>query len=378
MAKGRQGESDVFERPAWAEIDLGAIAHNVGQIRKVTAGSTQICAVLKADAYGHGAIKVAEAVLQAGADKLAVATVSEALELRQAGFKVPILLLGYTPASQAAMVVDYDITQTIYSMDSAQALSGAAAAAGKIVNVHIKIDTGMGRIGIRPEDAGTFAEAVSALPGIKVEGVFSHFATADSDDKAFAYEQYQRFMEGLQYIKAKGIEIPIRHIANSAAILDLPHTHLDMVRPGIILYGLWPSNEMNQSIELRPAMKFKAQVGFIKNMAAHTSVSYGRSYFTHRPTRIATLPVGYADGWSRLLTSKAQVMVRGQRAPLVGRVCMDQCMIDVSHIPDVAEGDETLLFGGADLPVEEIAALMGTINYEIVCMVGKRVPRLYL
>ena len=378
MAKGRQGESYVFERPAWAEIDLGAIAHNVGQIRKVTTGSTQICAVLKADAYGHGAIKVAEAVLQAGADKLAVATVSEALELRQAGFKVPILLLGYTPASQAAMVVDYDITQTIYSMDSAQALSGAAAAAGKIVNVHIKIDTGMGRIGIRPEDAGTFAEAVSALPGIKVEGVFSHFATADSDDKAFAYEQYQRFMEGLQYIKAKGIEIPIRHIANSAAILDLPHTHLDMVRPGIILYGLWPSNEMNQSIELRPAMKFKAQVGFIKNMAAHTSVSYGRSYFTHRPTRIATLPVGYADGWSRLLTSKAQVMVRGQRAPLVGRVCMDQCMIDVSHIPDVAEGDETLLFGGADLPVEEIAALMGTINYEIVCMVGKRVPRLYL
>ena len=378
MAKGRQGESYVFERPAWAEIDLGAIAHNVGQIRKVTTGSTQICAVLKADAYGHGAIKVAEAVLQAGADKLAVATVSEALELRQAGFKVPILLLGYTPASQAAMVVDYDITQTIYSMDSAQALSGAAAAAGKIVNVHIKIDTGMGRIGIRPEDAGTFAEAVSALPGIKVEGVFSHFATADSDDKAFAYEQYQRFMEGLQYIKAKGIAIPIRHIANSAAILDLPHTHLDMVRPGIILYGLWPSNEMNQSIELRPAMKFKAQVGFIKNMAAHTSVSYGRSYFTHRPTRIATLPVGYADGWSRLLTSKAQVMVRGQRAPLVGRVCMDQCMIDVSHIPDVAEGDETLLFGGADLPVEEIAALMGTINYEIVCMVGKRVPRLYL
>ncbi|MBC8015775.1 MAG: alanine racemase [Sporomusaceae bacterium] len=368
----------MFERPVWAEIDLGAIAYNVGQIRKITAGSTQICAVIKADAYGHGAVEVARTVLQAGADRLAVAIVSEALELRQAGFRVPILLLGHTPVSQAAIVVDHDLTQTIYSMDLAQALSGAAAAAGKIVNVHIKIDTGMGRIGIRPEDAGEFAEAVSALPGIKIEGVFSHLATADSYDKSFAYEQYQRFMEGLQYIKAKAIHIPIRHLANSAAILDLPQTHLDMVRPGIILYGLWPSDEMDQTLELRPAMKFKAQVGFIKDMAAHTSVSYGRSYFTERPARIATLPVGYADGWSRLLAGKAQVLVRGQRAPLVGRVCMDQCMIDVSNIPGAAEGDEALLFGGADLPVEEVASFMGTINYEIVCMVGKRVPRLYL
>lgn len=367
----------MFERPVWAEIDLGAIAHNVGQIRKITADSTQICAVVKADAYGHGAVKVAKTALEAGADRLAVAIVSEALELRQAGFRVPILLLGYTPTCQAATVVDHDLTQTIYSIDSAQALSRAAAAAGKIVNVHIKIDTGMGRIGIRPEDAGEFAEAVSALPGIKIEGVFSHLATADSYDKSFAYEQYQRFMKGLQYIEAKGIPIPIRHIANSAAILDLPYTHLDMVRPGIILYGLWPSDEMDQTLELRPAMKFKAQVGFIKDMPAHTSVSYGRSYFTERPARIATLPVGYADGWSRLLANKAQVIVRGQRAPIVGRVCMDQCMIDVSNIPGVAEGDEALLFGGDELPVEEVAAFMGTINYEIVCMVGKRVPRLY-
>jgi len=368
----------MFERSVWAEIDLGAIAHNVGQIRKVTASNAQICAVVKADAYGHGAITVARTMLQAGVDRLAVAIINEAVDLRRAGLRVPILVLGYTPACQAAIVVDQDITQTIFTMDAAQALSGAAVAAGKNVNVHIKIDTGMGRIGICPEDAGAFAMAVAALPRIRIEGVFSHFATSDSRDKSFTYEQYKQFTEGLQYIKAKGIVIPIRHIANSGAILDLPHMHLDMVRPGIILYGLWPSDEVVQTIELRPAMKFKAQVGFTKDMPAHAPISYGRTYFTEGLSRIATLPVGYADGWSRLLAGKASVFIRGQRAPLVGRVCMDQCMIDVTHIPGVVPGDEALLFGGADLPVEEVAGHMGTINYEIVCMVGKRVPRLYV
>jgi len=263
-------------------------------------------------------------------------------------------------------------------MDMAQALSGAAVAAGKIVNVHIKIDTGMGRIGIRPEDAGKFAVAVGTLPGIRIEGVFSHFATADSRDKSFTYEQYKQFTEGLQSIEAMGITIPIRHIANSAAILDLPHMHLDMVRAGIILYGLWPSDEVDHIIELRPAMKLKAQVSFTKDMPANATISYGRTYSMERLSRIATLPVGYADGWSRLLANKASVSIRGQRAPLVGRVCMDQCMIDVTHIPGVMPGDEALLFAGNDLPVEEVAGHVGTINYEIVCMVGKRVPRLYV
>lgn len=368
----------MFERSVWAEIDLGAIAHNVGQIRKITARNTQICAVVKADGYGHGAVAVARTVLQAGADRLAVAIMNEALELRRAGFRVPILVLGYTPSCQAAIVVEHDITQTIFTMDFAQALSEAAVAAGKIVNVHIKIDTGMGRIGIRPEEAGDFAMAVANLPGLNIEGAYSHLATSDSNDKSFTYEQYERFREGLQYIEAKGIAIPIRHIANSAAILDLPHMHLDMVRPGIILYGLWPSEEVDKSIELRPAMKFKAQVGYAKQMPAHASISYGRTHFTDKPSLIATLPVGYADGWSRLLDNKAHVVVHGQRAPLVGRVCMDQCMIDITHIPGVVPGDEALLFGGADLPVEEVARHMGTINYEIICMVGKRVPRLYL
>lgn len=367
----------MFERPVWAEVDLGAIDHNVKQIRRLTGNRTKICAVVKADAYGHGVIAVAKTVLQAGADQIAVAILNEALELRRAGFLVPILVLGYTPECQAAMIVEYNITQTIFSMESARALSEAAAAAGKTVTVHIKIDTGMGRIGIRPEDAGEFAEAVSALPGIEIEGVFSHLADSDNDDKSFANEQYRRFLLGLEAIEAKGIQISIRHIANSAAILDLPHMHLDMVRPGIILYGLWPSNEVDDKIDLRPAMKLKAKVAFIKDMPPQTSVSYGRAYFTKEKSRIVTLPVGYADGWSRLLAHKGQVLIRGQRAPLVGRICMDQCMADVTHIPGVAVGDEVLLFGGPSLPVEEVAEHMGTINYEIICMLDNRVPRLY-
>lgn len=367
----------MFERAVWAEIDLSAITHNVEQIKAVTTGNAQVCAVVKADGYGHGALAVAETVLKAGADRLAVAIVTEAVELRRAGFQVPILVLGYTPACQAELAVEYNVTQTIFSMESAQALSAAAAAAGKNVKVHIKIDTGMSRIGIAPEDAGYFAVAVAALPGIEIEGVYSHFADADQLDKSFTFQQYNRFLEGVEYIKGQGIQIPIRHIANSAALLDLPQMHLDMVRPGIILYGLWPSEEVKKKLVLRPAMRFKVQVGFVKDVPSKVSISYGRTYFTNQTSRIATLPVGYADGWSRLLANKAQVVVKGQRAPLVGRVCMDQCMIDVSHIPDVMIGDEVLLFGGADLPVEEVAAQMGTINYEIVCMVGKRVPRCY-
>lgn len=367
----------MFERAVWAEIDLLAIAHNMEQIKAVTRDNAKICAVVKADGYGHGAVAVAETVLRSGADRLAVAIVKEGVELRQAGFGVPILVLGYTPSYQAGMVVEYDITQTIFSMDSAQALSAAAAAAGKNVKVHIKIDTGMSRVGITPQDAGQFAAAIAALPGIQIEGVYSHFADADSADKRFAFEQYNRFLEGIEYIKGQGIQIPIRHIANSAALLDLPQTHLDMVRPGIILYGLWPSQEVDKKVVLKPAMSFKAQVGFVKDVPSKVSISYGRTYFTAQTSRIATLPLGYADGWSRLLANKAEVVVKGQRAPLVGRVCMDQCMIDVSHIPGVEIGDEVLLFGGADLPVEEVAEKMGTINYEIVCMVGKRVPRIY-
>lgn len=368
----------MFERPVWAEVNLTAIAHNVKQIKELIKPSTKLCAVIKADAYGHGSPAVARTALAAGADYLAVAILSEAIDLRREGFTTPILVLGYTPPQQAIQLVDNDVTQTVFTYEVAEALSRAAVASGRKAKVHLKIDTGMSRIGIRPEEAGDFAAAVAKLPGIEIEGVFSHFATADSKDKTYVWEQFDKFKQALTLIEAKGIKIPIRHIANSAATLELPETHLDMVRPGIILYGLWPSDEVEQTIALRPAMRFKARVCFVKDVPADVSVSYGRAFFTEKQSRVATLPVGYADGWTRLLAGKASVLIRGQRAPIVGRVCMDQCMVDVTDISDVEQGDVALLFGGSALPVEEIAEKLGTINYEIVCMVGKRVPRHYI
>lgn len=365
----------MIERPVWAEINLSAIANNVRQIKTLVKPGVKFCAVVKADGYGHGAIAVARTALEAGADRLAVAILGEALELRRAGFTVPILILGFTPSQQAAQVVANDITQTVFSLEAAEALSAAALACGKRAKVHIKIDTGMSRIGIQPQEAGDFAAAVAALPGIEIEGVFSHFATSDSEDKSFTWEQFGKFKHALEMIEARRIKIPIRHIANSAATLEMPETHLDMVRPGIILYGLWPSDEVKQTINLVPAMKFKAQVGYVKGLQPRVSISYGRTYFTEKESVVATLPVGYADGWTRLLAGKASVVIKGERAPLVGRVCMDQCMVDVTSIPGVVAGEEALLFGGPQLPVEEVAQKIGTINYEIVCMIGKRVPR---
>lgn len=368
----------MFERPVWAEVNLAAIAHNVRQIKQYIKPTTKVCAVIKADAYGHGTSAVVRTALAAGADYLGVAILNEAIDLRRDGVTVPILVLGYTPPQQAIRIVDNDVTQTIFDYELAQAISQAAEAVGQTAKVHIKIDTGMTRIGIRPEDAGDFVEAVAKLPGIEIEGVFSHFANADSQDKSYAWEQFDRFKKALALIEAKGLKIPIRHIANSAATLDMPETQLDMVRPGIIMYGLWPSDEVDKKLDLKPAMKFKAKVSLVKDVPQEVSISYGREFFTDKPSRIATLPVGYADGWTRQLSGKASVLIRGQRAPIVGRVCMDQCMVDVTHIPGVSQGDIALLFGGEKLPAEEIAEKLGTINYEVICLVGKRVPRHYV
>lgn len=367
----------MFERPVWAEVDLAAIKKNVKEIKKCLKPEVKFCAAVKADAYGHGAVAVSRAVLSAGADRLAVAMLSEAIELRRAGFLVPIQILGYTPSHQAKPVVAYDIAQTVYCMDNARALSVAATEMGKKVKLHIKIDTGMGRIGIMPEEAGEFAAAVSALPGVEVEGVFSHLATADAADKTYARDQFAKFQEALNRISAKGITIPLRHIANSAATLEMPEMQLDMVRPGIIVYGLWPSSEVARNIELTPAMRLNAQIAHVKDVASGTSVSYGRTYITETNRKIATLPIGYADGWTRLLSGKTSILVNGCRAPLVGRICMDQCMADVTEVPGVKPGDTVNLFGTPEIPADEIADALGTINYELVCMIGKRVPRVY-
>ncbi|WP_371376051.1 alanine racemase [Sporomusa aerivorans] len=368
----------MFDRPVWAEINLTAIKKNVEAIKKGLKPGVRFCAVVKADGYGHGAVAVARAVLAAGADRLAVAILAEAVELRKAGLLVPILILGYTPPHQARTVAAYGITQTVFSLEDARALSAAGVEAGKKVKIHIKVDTGMGRIGVLPEEAGEFAAAVSSMPGLELEGVFSHFATADEADKTYAKEQFARFAEALDRIAAKGISIPVRHIANSAATLEMPETHLDMVRPGIILYGLWPSDQVERNIILTPAMQLKAQIAHIKAVNAGTSISYGRAFTTAQASTIATLPLGYADGWTRRLSGRASVLIRGRRAPLVGRICMDQCMADVSGIPDVEPGDTATLFGAPEIPADEIAGILGTINYELVCMVGKRVPRTYM
>ncbi len=364
-------------RPAWAEVDLPAIRANAENLGGLLPSGTRLCAVVKADGYGHGAPRVAEAALAGGADWLAVAILDEALELRAAGFAGPVLILGYTPPEQARLVAGADIRQTVFSMEQARALSAAGLALGKKSRVHIKIDTGMGRIGVTPGDAAEFAAHVAALPGIDVEGVFTHFATADSRDKQYTREQFAAFLRATESIAARGVHIPIRHAANSAAILDIPETHLDMVRAGIALYGLHPSGETGRPVELRPAMRLKARIAMVKSVPAGASLSYGRTYAAPAPAVIATLPLGYADGWPRGLGNRGRVLVCGRYAPVAGRVCMDQFMIDVTAVPGVAEGAEVTLFGSPELPVEEIADLLGTINYEIVCGIARRVPRVY-
>jgi alanine racemase len=365
-------------RPTRAEIDLGAIGHNVRYFKSLLQPRTRLCAVVKADGYGHGAVETARAALAAGADHLAVAILEEALTLREAGLTAPILILGYTVPAAMPLVAANDLTQTIWEMDQGRALADAAQAQGRRAKAHLKIDTGMGRLGVFPAEAGPLAAALSRLPGLDMEGAFTHFAKADAVDKTSAWKQFDAFEQALAAISGQGVTLAIRHAANSAATLEMPRTRLDMARVGVSLYGLAPSDECGLDAPLKPAMRLKTRVVFLKDVPAGTALSYGCTYVTPGPARIATLPVGYADGWSRRLTGLAEVVIRGRRAKLAGRICMDQCMADVTGLPGLEAGDEVLLFGGPELPAEEVAAHLGTINYEVVCMVGRRVPRLYL
>ncbi|MCW2278094.1 alanine racemase [Heliophilum fasciatum] len=369
-----------MERPVWADVDLAAIAANVRNICQHVQPSTQVMAVVKANGYGHGAVPVAKAALDAGATYLGVALLSEVEELRGAGITAPILILGYTPPELAGAALATGAALTVFDLPTATAYSEAAQAAGKTLTVHLKVDTGMGRIGVLPEEAGDLAAAIARLPGLDLEGIFSHFAASDSRDKSYAHAQWAAFQQVLAAVAKRGIRVPIRHIANSAAILEMPETHLDMVRAGIILYGLQPSDEVTFPFPLAPAMELKARIAHLKTVPAGTAISYGCTFRTARESVIATLPIGYADGWIRLMSNCAHVLVRGRRVPLVGRVCMDQCMIDVTDVPAVSVGDEAVLFGrqgGEFLSVDEVARHAGTINYETVCLVSYRVPRHY-
>ncbi|MBR1552391.1 MAG: alanine racemase [Schwartzia sp.] len=368
----------MASRGAWAEIDLSALRHNISVIKKHIADGARLCAVVKADAYGHGAVAVAREAVAMGADYLAVAVLSEAAELRRAGFTTPILVLGATQAEEADAVVDYGVTQAVFTREAAEAISAAAARRGVRAKVHLAVDTGMGRIGVRPEDAGEMAAFVAGLPNVELEGMFSHFALADAEDKSFAKEQFARFQIAMDGVKAKGVEIPICHIANSAAILELPETHLDMVRAGIILYGLAPSDEVGRDAGLLPVMSVKARLTHVKTLHAGETVSYGCTFRAPKEIRVGTLPLGYADGYTRLYAGKAKVDFRGRLLPVLGRICMDQCMVELTGAKNAAVGDKVTVMGGDALTADVLASWLGTINYEVVCMISPRVPRVYV
>ncbi len=366
---------------AWAEIDLDAIGHNTSEIKKKLAKGARLMGVVKANAYGHGVRETAKVLLENGADQLAVAFADEALELRKAGFDVPILVLGNSPDSDIKKLIDFDIMPTVSDLSFAERLSQACDK-NKTVKVHIKLDTGMSRIGFLAEDSGTIDEIlkISSLPHIQIEGMFSHFAVADDAADDFTRVQFDRFMAVGKGLEEKGLKIPVKHICNSAGLLKFPEMHLDMVRAGIVLYGIYPSSDFDKSmIDLKPSMAFKSRVSHIKVLDKGATLSYGRTYTLNQSAKIATVSVGYADGYMRSLSNKAIVSVNGCEVKQTGRICMDQCMIDVTAVNNINVGDEVILFGGSGkISAENTAELIGTIGYELVCAVGRRVPRIYI
>ncbi|MFW5996295.1 MAG: alanine racemase [Halanaerobiaceae bacterium] len=367
-------------RPVWAEVDLENIRFNLAQIRSLIAERTKIMAVVKADAYGHGVIPVVNALIDEGIDRLAVALPGEGMELREAGIDLPIQILGELLPSQLEALLNYDLIPTLCKRETALMLSKMAKKEGKQIKVHIKVDTGMGRIGKRPENAVDYIKFVSALPRLEIEGLMTHFARADEHNKDYTYGQWEKFKTILERVKLEGIDIPVQQVSNSAAILDLPEMNLDLVRPGIMLYGLFPSGDIENKVKLKPVLSWKARIVYIKEVPPGSGISYGTTYVTERTTEIATIPLGYADGYSRLLSNKGEVLIHGQRAPILGRVCMDQFMVDVTNITDVSAGDEVVLIGRQEteeITATELANLIGTINYEVLCGISKRIKRIY-
>lgn len=369
-----------MSRPTRVEIDLDAIAHNIRELRKIVGDKTKIMAVVKADGYGHGAVKVAKMAQQQGVEYLAVAIPEEGVELRQAGVSLPILVLGQILPQDAEIICKHDLSQTICTIELARALSAEAQKLGKVTNIHVKVDTGMGRIGVLPEEVVSFVREISKLEGIRIEGIFTHLSEAGGKSRVFTDLQITKFNEVISDLEQAGIRIPCKHVANSAGILNFPSSYFDLVRPGIMLYGLYPSKETSILADLKPAMSFKTAIVYLKTVPSGTPIGYDRTFTTHRESIIATLPVGYGDGYNYLLSNRGEVLVRGKRAPIVGKVCMDMTMVDVSDIPGVQIGDEAVLFGkqgGENLPVDEVAFNIGVINYAVVCNIGKRVPRIY-
>lgn len=382
------GENITYER-VWAEIDLDAAVSNMESMRRNLAEGAGLIGVVKTDGYGHGAVPIAKAIAPYVAG-YAVATVDEAENLIRHGIRKPILILGVTHPGRYRELVEYEIRPAVFTMAQARALSDTAVSMGKTVRIHLALDTGMSRIGMKPDEASAdLAAAISRLPGIRTEGMFTHFARADETDKTSARRQMELYLNFVKLLKDRGIEIPVKHISNSAGIIDLREAHLDMARAGISIYGIYPSDEVDkEKVPLKPVMSLKSHITFIKEIHPGTAVSYGGTFVADKPMRIATIPVGYGDGYPRNLSGKGRVLICGKSAPILGRVCMDQFMADVSGIPEAEEWTEVTLIGedGGRQPgqpvdritVDEIARTGGGFTYEIVCDIGKRVPRVYL
>ncbi len=367
----------------YAAIDLNAIAHNVRALKTHVGAGIEVIAVVKANGYGHGAVEAARAALAGGATRLAVARVDEGVELRRAGLACPVLVMGYAPPEAAPAIITHDLTATLTTWETAQALSARAQATGRRATVHAKVDTGMGRFGLLPEEVAPFVSQVAALPGLDVEGMFTHFAVADEpgeDSRAYTRRQFAVFSDVLCAVVETGHPIRLRHCANSAAALFHRETHLDAVRPGIAIYGLRPNAAVAPPVELRPALALKSRVARVRTLPPGASVSYGRTYTTTRPTPVALVPVGYGDGYHRLLSNRGAVLINGKRAPIVGRVCMDQFVVDVTGVPDVKQDDEVVLIGAQGrerISAEEVARWAETINYEVTTSILPRVKRVY-
>ena len=373
--------SKQLTAPTWAEINLDNLKFNLKNIKKLLKEDTKICGVVKANAYGHGSVEISKALIKEGVDYLAVARLEEGIELRQNDINVPILCLGYVDENSLEYAIKNNIDITIYSYEAANKLNEICENLGKKSSVHIKIDTGMSRIGFLPNiESIDDIEKIYKLSNIDIKGIYTHFAVADEKDKAFTYKQAERFSYVTKELEGRNVYIPIKHVSNSAATMDCSDLNFNMVRCGIILYGHYPSDDVNKEVlPLKPLMTLKTKIAHIKELDSDVGISYGLRYKTSEKTTIATLPIGYADGFTRLLTDKSKVKVNGEMVPVVGKICMDQCMIKINKKDDIKIGDEVIIFGeGYEERIENLANELGTINYEVLCMINRRVERVYM
>jgi len=369
-----------MHRPTWVEIDLNALRHNLSALKKRVGPQTKILGIVKADAYGHGDYEISRVLLNNGVEMLGIAILEEGIQLRDKGIKAPLLLLGGIFEDQIDTVIQYGLTPTIYDLKLAEVLSKRAYYFNTIMKVHVYVDTGMGSIGVKHDKAVEFVKFAKNLKNLLIEGIYTHCSSSDEKDSAFTNLQIKRFRDVLDALDASKACIPLRHMANSGAILGYPEAYFTMVRPGLSLYGLYPSADVSRDIGIRPVMSFKTRIIHIKDMESGDVVGYDRAYRITKPTRVATLPMGYADGYNRLLSNQGEVIIRSKKASIIGRVCMDQCFVDVTNIKDVSVGDEVVLYGRQaqeSIPIESIAKQLNTIPYEVTCSISKRVPRIY-